>query len=109
MKRGEIRLCRFALPDKRRPALVLTRTASLALLNSVTVAPITSTQRGVPSELPLGPENGLKQACAVNFHNVVTISQKDVGALVCTLSERLLNDACRALAYSLGCDELAVH
>ncbi len=58
--RGEIRLYRFAAPGKKRPAVVLTRNSSIAYLSTVTVAPVTSTIRGVPSEVVLNEENGMK-------------------------------------------------
>ena len=105
MKRGEIRLCRFGPPDKRRPALLLTRDSSLGVLTSVTVAPITSSRRGLASELPLGPEHGLKHESAANFHNVMTLQRGDVGALVGTVPDLVLEGACRALSFALGCDE----
>jgi len=106
MKRGEIRLCQFGPPDKRRPALVLTRDSSLALLSSVTVVPITTARRGLASEVPLGIEHGLKHDSAANFHNLMTLQKRDVGALIGTLPDSVLDDACRALAFALGCNEL---
>ena len=109
MRRGEIRLCRFGPPDKRQPALLLTRDSSLAVLNSVTVVPITPTRRGLASELPLGLEHGLKQDSAANFHNVMTIQKRDVGALLAALPEGMLDDACRALAFALGCNDFLIH
>ncbi|MGO9257448.1 MAG: type II toxin-antitoxin system PemK/MazF family toxin [Bryobacteraceae bacterium] len=48
LSRGDVRLCRFAPPDKERPVLVLTRDSAIGHLATVTVAPITSTIRGVP-------------------------------------------------------------
>lgn len=104
LARGEIRLFRFPTPDKERPVLVLTRDAALDYLSRVTVAPITSTIRGVPSEVLLGPEDGMKQACAVNLHNVVTVSQAGVGRRVAQLTPQRLNEVCAALAFALGCD-----
>ena len=53
IERGAVRLCRFPEPDKERPVLVLTRGSAIAYLSRVTVAPITSTIRGVPSEVVL--------------------------------------------------------
>lgn len=103
MRRGEIRLCRFAKPDKRRPVLLLTRDSVLGLLDRVTVAPITRTRRGVPSELPLGAEDGLKDECAANFLNVITVPKSEIGALVCALGPVRMEEACRALAHALGC------
>ena len=74
--RGDVRLYQFAPPDKKRPALVLTRNSALSYLSTVTVAPVTSTIRGVPSEVILNEEDGMKSPCAVNLHNAVTVSQQ---------------------------------
>jgi mRNA interferase MazF len=62
--RGDVRLYRFAPPDKERPVVVLTRDSAIAYLSSVTIAPVTSTIRGVPSEVVLGDEDGMKTSCA---------------------------------------------
>jgi len=59
MKRGEIRWYEFALPDKKRPVLILTRDAVLKYLGEVTVAPITSTVRDIPSEVFLSKDDGM--------------------------------------------------
>lgn len=102
--RGEIRLIRFPAPDKPRPVLVLTRNSAIPYLSRITVAPITSTIRGVPSELAVGPEDGLKQPCAVNLHNVLTVSKTDVGRRVGQLSDERMREVCRALGFALGCE-----
>ena len=73
--RGDVRLNRFALPAKNRPVVVLTRDSAIAYLSTVTVAPITSAIRGVPSEVVLNEEDGMKAPCAVNLHDAVTVSQ----------------------------------
>ncbi len=67
--RGDIRLYQFAPPDKKRPAVVLTRDSAITYLSTVTVAPITSTIRDMPSEVVLTEEDGMKGPCAVNLHN----------------------------------------
>lgn len=103
LNRGEIRLYRFGPPDKERPVLVLTRATSLAHLSTVTVAPITSTIRGVPSEVALDVEDGMKARCAVNLHNVVTVPQARVGRRVASLGGARMNEVCSALRFSLGC------
>lgn len=102
--RGEIRLFRFPAPDKERPVLILTRGSALDYLSRVTVAPITSTIRGVPSEVLLGPEDGMKQAGAANMHNLVTVPQADVGRRLAQLTPPRLREVCAALAFALGCD-----
>jgi mRNA interferase MazF len=103
VSRGEIRLYRFGRPDKERPVLILTRGTSIAHLSTVTVAPITSTIRGVPSEVILGVDDGMKAQCAVNLHNVVTVPQARVGRRVASLSAGRMDEVCLALRFSLGC------
>jgi mRNA interferase MazF len=103
VERGEVRLYRFPPPDKQRPVLVLTRDSAVSYLTRVTVAPITSTIRGVPSEVALGPDDGMKQPCAVNLHNVVTVSKEHLGRRVAQLDERRMREVCDALGFALGC------
>jgi mRNA interferase MazF len=104
LERGEIRLYRFPKPDKERPVLILTRDGAISYLSRVTVAPITSTIRGVPSEVALGPEDGLRQPCAANLHNVMTVSQQRLGRRLAQLDPERMAEVCAALAFSLGCD-----
>lgn len=80
--RGNIPLYEFAPPDKKRPVLVLTRHSAISNLSTVTVSPITSTIREMPSEVVLSEEDGMKRHCAVNLHNAVTISQDRLGRRV---------------------------
>jgi mRNA interferase MazF len=103
IERGEIRLYSFPAPDKARPVLVLTRASAIGYLSRITVAPITSSIRGVPSEVVIGPEDGMKQPCALNLHNIVTISKDDLGRRVAQLGEGRMQEVCRAIAFSLGC------
>lgn len=79
VERGEVRLVRLPSPDKERHALVLTRSSALAYLSRVTVAPITSAIRGVPSEVRLGVDDGMKQPCAVNAQTLVTVERERLG------------------------------
>ena len=106
--RGEVRLYQFAAGDKTndktQPALVLTRNSAIGYLSTVTVAPVTSTIRGVPSEVVLNEEDGMKSPCAVNLHNAVTVSQQRMGRRVAQLSAARMNEVCAALRFSLGCD-----
>ncbi len=102
--RGEVRLYGFAPPDKKRPVVVLTRDSAISYLSTVSVAPITSTIRGVPSEVVLGEEDGMKSACAVNLHNAITVSQDRLGKRVARLHDSRMKEICVALRFSLGCD-----
>lgn len=101
--RGEILLCRFPLPNKQRPVLVLTRDSAIPHLNTVTVAPITSTIRNVPSEVILDTGDGMKNLCVVNLHNAVTIAQARLGRRVANLGAARMQEVCAALSFCLGC------
>jgi mRNA interferase MazF len=102
--RGDVRLYEFAPPDNRGLWLVLTREAAIGYLSTVTVAPVTSTLRGAPSEVVLTEEDGMKAPCAVNLHNTVTIAQARLGKQVAHLSSLRKAEVCAALRFSLGCD-----
>ena len=104
LERGEVRLYRFPSPDKERPVLILARRSALGDLARATVAPITSTIRGVPSEVALGIEDGMKQPCAVNLHNVVTVAKNGLGRRVGQLGPDRMRQVCAALAFALECD-----
>jgi mRNA interferase MazF len=104
IERGDVRLCRFPAPDKERPVLVLTRASAIPYLTRVTVAPITSTIRGVPSEVALGTEDGLRQSCVVNLHNVMTVAQHGLGRRLTQLRPRRMQEVCAALTFALSCD-----
>ena len=65
--------------DKRRPALILTRQSKLHRLTWVTVAPITSTIRGITSEVQVGRRNGLDHDSVVSCDNITTVRTSAVG------------------------------
>lgn len=102
MRRGEIRWYTFARPDKRRPVLVLTRDSALEFLGEVTVAPITTTIRDIPSEVALSTADGMPRPCAVNLDHVQTVSPAKVGALVTTLGSLRMAEVRTALLFALG-------
>lgn len=57
---------------------MLTRDAAITVLTSVTCAPITRTIRGIHSEVLLGAEHGLPEACVISCDNVITIPIVDL-------------------------------
>ena len=103
LTRGDVYLCRFASPDKQRLVLILTRDSAIGHLSTVTVAPISSTMRDVPSEVILGVADGMKGPCAVNLHNAVTVSQERLSRRVASLNAGRMQEVCAALRFSLGC------
>lgn len=104
VERGEIRLYTFSAPDKPRPVLVLTRDSAIRYLTRVTVAPVTTTIRGVPSEVALDVEDGMRQPCAVNLHNLVTVTKQGLGRRLAQLSSEKMREVCLALGFVFECD-----
>jgi mRNA interferase MazF len=101
MKRGEIRWYKFVRPDKKRPVLILTRNSVLEYLREVTIAPITTTVRNIPSEVFLSKDNGFPQDCAVNCDHLQTVSKAKIGPLITSLSPTKMIDVGRAIRFAL--------
>jgi mRNA interferase MazF len=102
LTRGEIWLYRFKSPDKQRPVLILTRPEMIRVLNTVTVAALTRTIRGVASEVVVGEECGLKEPSAINLHHLFTIPQEGLQRFVGSVSESTMHAVRRALLYALA-------
>jgi mRNA interferase MazF len=103
LRRGEIWLLDFAR-DKRRPVLVLSRQPLIDALHTVTVAAITSTLRGSPTEVALGPEEGLKRVSCANLCNLFTVPQERLRRFVGSVRPEKMRAVCRALATATGCE-----
>ena len=103
ISRGDIWLYDFKRPDKSRPVLVLTRQEVIDFLNTVMVAPITSTMRGAPGEVTVGVAEGLKHYSAVNLDHVQTVDQSRLSGFIGHLSNENMSEVCRALAVAAGC------
>ena len=101
MKRGEVRWYKFKEPDKKRPVLILTRDSILEYLGEVTVAPVTSTIRDIPSEVYLSKHDGMPKDCAVNCDHIQTVSKVKLGGLITTLSSEKLAGLRNAILFAL--------
>ncbi len=104
IRRGEIRWYEFRPPDKRRPVLILTRDSVASVLGEVTVAPLTSVIRGIPSEVVLGASDGLSRESAINLDHLQTIPKARIGPVVAKLTASRLDEVQRALLFALGFD-----
>jgi len=102
MKRGEVRWYKFQPPDKNRPVLILTRDSILEYLGEVTVAPITSTIRDIPSEVFLSKEEGMPKDCAVNCDHIQTVSKGKIGSRITTLSSEKMDQVREAILFALN-------
>jgi mRNA interferase MazF len=101
LKRGEVRWYQFSRPDKKRPVVILTRDSVLEYLAEATIAPVTRTVRGIPSEVLLGPDDGLPEPCAANLDHVQTVARARLGALITTLSAQRMAEVREALLFAL--------
>lgn len=105
MRRGDIFWYTLRAPDKRRPVLILTRTSALAYLTGVTVAPITTTIRDIPTEVVLTPEDdNVPSLCAVNLDNIQTVRRAGLQSQIGALSVFRMDEVNRALLFALGVD-----
>ena len=102
MRRGEVRWYRFQTHDKNRPVVILTRDSALEYLGEVTIAPITSTVRDIPSEVVLGEADGMRRKCAVNLDHIQTVARGRVGALIATLGPHRMAEIRTAMLFALG-------
>jgi mRNA interferase MazF len=95
--------------DKARPVLVLTREPVRGAMRRVTVAPITTTVKGLSTEVGVGPENGLEQPGVVSCDNVITIDKTALGRHVGFLFERQERELAEAIvhAFALRVDVLS--
>lgn len=101
MRRGEIRWYRFSHPDKKRPVCILTRDSVIEYLGDITIAPITSTIRDIPSEVCLSHDDGMQRPCAINCDHLQTVSKSRIGALITTLSREKMALVRRAVGFAL--------
>ena len=106
MNRGDIRWYLFNAPEKTCAVLILTRKSAIAVLKSVTVAPITSTIRDIPTEVVLTEEDGMPNRCAANFDNLQSVPRGNIGDRITRLTARRMREAATALSFALGFDEV---
>lgn len=102
MQRGEVRWYKFSKPDKRRPVVILTRDSAMEFLGEVTVAPVTSTVRDIPSEVLLTEADGMPRSCAVNLDHIQTVAKGKIGPVITTLSPRKMSELRSACFFALG-------
>jgi mRNA interferase MazF len=87
----------------RRPFLVMTRSAVIPVLHSVLAAPLSRTVRGIPTELPLGPDDGMPTVCAASFDNLRVVPKANLVERLCGLELARMEQACAALRLAVDC------
>ncbi|RLC08148.1 MAG: type II toxin-antitoxin system PemK/MazF family toxin [Deltaproteobacteria bacterium] len=94
------------IPEARQiaPRADLEPPGCIGLIDTVIVAPITSTVYGVPSEVIVGIDQGLKHDCAVNLDHIQTVSASKLSRYIGRLDDSLMAKVCVALQIATGCD-----
>lgn len=102
VKRGEVWW--VERPDaRRRPHLVLTRDTAIEALRTVLGVPTTSTVRGIPTEVELGPDDGMPTTCVLSLDNTRVLPKAYFRERICTLGPDKMESVCRALTIATGC------
>lgn len=103
VNRGEIWW--FEAPDQNpRPYLVLTRSEATQVLSRLIAVPCTGTIRGIPTEVRLGPDDGMPQECVLSIDNIVAIERTYLTGRITSVSADVLARVCRALGLATGCE-----
>lgn len=102
MKRGEIWWADLGPPTGRRPVLLLSRDEAYTVRSLIVVAPVTTRIRGIPSEVPLGPENELPKHCVANLEVITMISRASLKERVTTLDSSKLKEVDFAILFLLA-------
>jgi len=102
MRRGEVWWAQLPHPIGRRPVVLLSRDEAYTVRNAVTVAEVTTTIRGIPVEVSLGPEDGLSKRCVVNVDTLATIRKELLTERITILSREKIEQIDQAIKFALS-------
>jgi mRNA interferase MazF len=102
MRRGDVWWADLPPPAGSRPVVLLSRNEAYAVRDLVTVAPVTTRSRGIPTEVPLSREDGLPRKCVVSLDTVTTIRRNLLSRRIAVLVPGKLAAVDRALRFALG-------
>ncbi len=105
MKRGDIVWYKFKEPDKTRPVLIITRDGAIPDLNTITVVPITTTIRTLPSEVLIGTDDGMPQDCVANVDGILTVPKHKLFGLITHLEDEHIDEILPALKFAFGFED----
>lgn len=102
MRRGEIWWAELPPPVGKRPVVLLSRNEAYAVRELITVAPVTTRIRQIPTEVPLGDKEGLPKPCVANLDTITTIPKATLTERISTLPQAKMSAIERALRFALG-------
>ncbi len=101
MQRGDVYWVRFPSPASTRPAVLVSRDEAYSIKSRLTVVPVTRKIRGIPTEVRLGPGDGLPKVGVANADEVVTIPRDLLAERISTLSRAKSAELDEALRFAL--------
>ncbi len=101
MKRGEVWWVEFPDPVGRRPAVLVSRNEAYRIRSAITVVPLTRTIRDIPTEVLLGPDEGVPKKSVANADNVTTVAKARLQQHLATLPAGKLSALDRAIKFAL--------
>ena len=102
MRRGEVWWADLAPPVGRRPVLLLSRNEAYQIREFVTVAPVTTRLRGIPTEVSLGPREGLRRLRVINLDTIMTIRKSLLTDRITALSRAKVEEVNQAIKFALA-------
>ena len=102
MQRGEVWWAALPSPESPHPVVLLSPTRVMQRRRRISVVPVTSTVRGLPTEVGLDERDGMRRPCVAAAHDVVTIDKRALLQAITTLSDDRMADIERALHVALG-------
>ena len=102
MRRGEVWWAELQAPAGRRPVVLLSRNEAYAVRELVTIAPLTTRVRRIPTEVALGPADGLPKPCVADLDTITTIPKRTLTARIARLTPQKRAAVDAALKFALG-------
>jgi len=102
VRRGEVWWADLALPVGRRPVVLLSRNEAYQIRELITVAPVTTRLRGIPTEVPLGPREGLRKSGVANLDSIVTIRKSLLTRRISSLPSTKVEAVNQAIKFALA-------
>ena len=105
MRRGEVWWADLPSPSGRRPVVLLSRDEAYLVRDLIIVTPVTTLIRSIPTEVSLGPGDGLPRACVANLDVIITAPKSSLHQRICGLSRDKLRAIEGAIHFALGLEE----
>lgn len=102
MRRGEVWWALLPEPAGRRPVVLLSRDEAYGVRQLVSAAPVTTRVRAIPSEVALGPADGLPRPCVANLDSITTVPKALLEARLTQLSPERITAIDTAIHFALG-------